>query len=97
MRATATPEEDPAIVVTPAAPWRVAAVWPGEGYTLHVRFNDGTEGLVDLSHRLAAPHPGIFAALRPQTIFRQATVRLGAISWPPLNLDLPPRRHVRRD
>jgi hypothetical protein len=34
--------------VKPAAPWRVAHVEVLPGFRLHVRFNDGTEGNVDL-------------------------------------------------
>jgi hypothetical protein len=68
--------------VTPAAPWRVTSCALAEGYRLHVRFVDGTEGMVDLSRRLDDPGCGIFAVLRDPAVFAKAEVRMGAVTWP---------------
>jgi hypothetical protein len=54
-----------------------------------VRFNDGTEGTVELSEFLNSTAAGIFAPLRDEGLFRQARIKLGAVTWPG-NLDLAP-------
>ena len=52
MRPHANAEEDRLAEVTPAlrpaAPWRVAHLEVLPGFRLHARFNDGTEGTVEL-------------------------------------------------
>jgi len=73
----------------PAAPWRVAHMEVLSDFRLHVRFNDGTEGTVELAGFLNSTSAGIFAALRDEALFRQARIKLGAVSWPN-NLDLAP-------
>jgi hypothetical protein len=93
MRPYADAEQDrPAGIippVRPAAPWRVAHVEALSGFRLHVRFNDGTEGTVELADFLNSPSAGVFAALRDEDLFRQARIELGAVTWPG-NLDLAP-------
>jgi hypothetical protein len=93
MRSDADAEEDrtPAIVpqIHPRAAWRVAEVQALPGYRLRVRFNDSTEGEVDLSRLIQSPNAGVFAALRDDALFRQAHVTLGAVTWPG-DLDLAP-------
>jgi hypothetical protein len=59
------------------------------GFRLRVRFNDGTEGTVELAGFLNSASAGVFAALRDERLFRQARVTLGAVTWPN-NLDLAP-------
>jgi hypothetical protein len=49
---------------------------------LRVRFTDATEGEVDLSQLIQAPHAGVFAALRDEALFRKVHVALGAVTWP---------------
>ena len=73
----------------PAAPWRVAHLEVFSGYRLRVRFNDGTEGMVDLADFLRSESAGVFAPLRNEHVFRQARVILGAVTWPD-DLDLAP-------
>ena len=73
----------------PAAPWRVAHLDVLPGYRLRVRFNDGTEGIVDLAGFLHSESAGVFAPLRTEQVFRQARVALGAVTWPG-DLDLAP-------
>lgn len=93
MRSHADAEEDrPAEVtppVQPAAPWRVAHMEVLSGFRLHVRFNDGIEGTVELAGFLNSASAGIFAALRDEGLFCQARLELGAVVWPD-NLDLAP-------
>lgn len=93
MQPHADTQEDRAAGVTPAiqtrAPWRVASVEALPDFRLRVRFNDGTEGTVDLAGLIHSPAAGVFAALRDESLFRQARVVLGAVTWPG-DLDLAP-------
>jgi len=75
--------------VRPATPWRVAHVEVLSDFRLHVRFNDGTEGNVELSDFVHSGSAGIFAALRDATLFAQARIESGAVTWPG-GLDLAP-------
>ncbi len=51
------------------------------GYTVRLRFSDGAEGEVDLTHELHGP---IFEPLRNVEVFRQFTVHpeLKTLVWP---------------
>jgi hypothetical protein len=55
---------------------------PGEGYTVHVRFEDGTAADVDLAYLL--DYGGVFSPLRDPEYFRalRADVEAGTIVWP---------------
>jgi hypothetical protein len=55
---------------------------PLDGYKIHLRFEDGTEGTLDLASHLS--FRGIFAALREPSYFRQVRVdpNLGTVVWP---------------
>lgn len=75
--------------VRPVADWRVAEVRALPGYRLRVRFNDGTEGCVDMAQFLESPVAGVFAALRDEAAFQDVDVVLGAVTWPG-GLDLAP-------
>ena len=75
--------------VQPAAPWRLTDVEVLPNFSLRVRFNDGTEGVVELAAFLNSPEAGVFVALRDEDRFRQARVEIGAVTWPG-NLDLAP-------
>ena len=75
--------------VRPAAPWRVADVEALPGFRLRVRFNDGTEGIVELTDFINSAGAGVFAALRDERVFREARLVLGAVTWPG-DLDLAP-------
>ena len=93
MRSHADAEEDRPTEITPpvrpVAPWRVAYLEVLSGFRLHVRFNDGTDGTVELAGFLSSASAGIFAALRDENLFRQAQLRLGTVVWPN-DLDLAP-------
>jgi hypothetical protein len=93
MREHADAEEDCPAGLTPpvpaAAPWRVAHVEVLPGFRLHVRFNDGMEGNVELSDFVHSGSAGVFAALRDVTLFAQARIECGVVTWPG-DLDLAP-------
>jgi Protein of unknown function (DUF2442) len=89
----ADPQEDRAAELTPPvqplAPWRVAEVEALPGFRLRVRFNDGTEGAVEMAEFIESAGAGVFTALRDEKLFRQARVVLGVVTWPG-ELDLAP-------
>jgi len=60
----------------------VVAVQPLEPYRLRLRFEDGTEGTVDLAAEIS--FTGVFAALRDPAFFAQVRVNpeLGTVCWP---------------
>ena len=93
MQSHADAQEDRAAELTPPvqprAPWRVAEAEALPGFRLRVRFNDGTAGTVEMSDFINSDAAGVFAALRDETLFRQVTVFLGAVTWPG-DLDLAP-------
>jgi len=60
----------------------VVEVQPLDGFKLQVRFDDCTEGIVDVSQLVRLD--GIFEPLRQRSFFTQVHVHpeLGVISWP---------------
>jgi len=52
-----------------------------EGFTIHVRFSDGTEGDVDLGEEL---HGEVFEPLKDPALFRRFTVHpeFHTLCWP---------------
>jgi hypothetical protein len=59
---------------------RIVRVSAGQGYTLHVIFDDGRSGKVDVSTRLFGP---VFEPLRDPLLFAQVQVdEYGALCWP---------------
>ena len=60
----------------------VVDVKPLAGYRLHVRFEDGAEGEVDVAGLVE--FSGVFAALRDRAVFDRARVdpELGTVVWP---------------
>jgi len=67
----------------------IAEVTALEEFRLHVRFNDGTEGHVDMSALIHSPQAGVFAQLADPGLFSEAFVECGAVTWPG-ELDLAP-------
>lgn len=60
--------------------YRVVTVNPLDGYRLHVVFEDGIEGEVDLSDRLFGP---MFEPLHDPDLFRRVSIdEFGAVCWP---------------
>jgi len=60
----------------------IVAVTPLGDYRLHIRFDDGTAGDVDLGPRLR--FEGVFAPLKDPAVFARVTVHpeLGTLVWP---------------
>jgi Protein of unknown function (DUF2442) len=59
---------------------RVVKVAPLPQYRLHVEFDDGVAGTIDLSGELDGE---VFRPLRDEVVFRQVTVdEFGAACWP---------------
>lgn len=67
----------------------VVRVKPLRNYRLLVRFEDGTEGQVDLKSFLFDGNAGVFEHLKDPAEFRKVRVRCGAVTWPG-KLDLAP-------
>jgi hypothetical protein len=93
MREHADAEEDRATELTPpvrpTAPWRVTSLEVLSGFRLRVGFNDGIQGTVELAGFLHSASAGVFERLRDVSLFRQARIELGAVTWPG-DLDLAP-------
>jgi len=60
----------------------IIAVYPLDGYKLHLTFEDGAEGIVDIAQLIE--FTGVFQPLVNPTYFAQVAVNpdLGTISWP---------------
>ena len=60
----------------------VVDVKPLDGYRLHLRFEDGTQGEVDVAELIA--FTGVFAPLRDKAVLDQVRVdpTLGTVVWP---------------
>lgn len=58
-------------------------------YRLAVRFVDGTEGEVDVSHLVLSDGAGVFEALRDPAVFNRVGLEHGSVVWPG-ELDLAP-------
>lgn len=90
MPGQAATQEDQSASVTPASPpWRVASVEALPGWRLHVRFNDGLEGVVEMEREVHAPDAGVFAELADPARFAAVYVDFGAVTWPG-EIDLAP-------
>lgn len=93
MRAQSATQQDSPLGVTPPIrprmPWRVVAVEALPGFRLHVRFVDGTAGTVDLTAMIQSPDAGVFTALTEPSLFAQAHIEYGAVTWPG-EIDLAP-------
>ncbi|MCL2655966.1 MAG: DUF2442 domain-containing protein [Betaproteobacteria bacterium] len=93
MRTQSAAQQDSPLAVTPPIqprmPWRVVAVETLPEFRLHVRFMDGTEGTANLTILIHSPVAGVFAALADPTLFAQARVEHGAVTWPG-EIDLAP-------
>lgn len=60
----------------------IVDVQPLDGYRLHLRFEDGAEGDVDVTDLV--PFEGVFAPLRDRAAFTAVRVdpNLGTVVWP---------------
>lgn len=103
MRAQTITEENTASEltppITPTMPWRVAHVEAIDGFRLKVRFRDGLEGIVDMADLVHSADAGVFAVLAQASLFRQAHLVHGVVTWPG-ELDLAPDamyRHIKAE
>lgn len=90
MRTQTTTKKDSSAAIVPqirlGAPWRVASLQVQDARSFKVRFVDGLEGSV----RFEPSHlTGVFEVLRDESVFRQAYIEYGAVTWPG-ELDLAP-------
>ena len=69
-------------VAPPTVPWRACALQVLPDCQLYVVFNDGLNGVVDVSALVNSPDPGIFSALRDPSFFARAYLDFGAVAWP---------------
>lgn len=74
-------QDNCAVGIITAVPWRVRAVEVLSAFRLAVTCNDGVRGVVDLSQLVAGEHSGIYTALRDEKLFCQARIELGALTW----------------
>ncbi len=98
MSSQATTETHQAAGIIPAAPWRLSALSVLPEWQLAVTFNDGSNGIVDVSGLVNGPDAGVFAALRDPAFFATAYLDYGAVTWPN-GADLAPdamHKEVRR-
>jgi hypothetical protein len=75
-------QENTAIGVIPAAPWRIQAVSVLPDYKLAVTFRDGRNGIVDCANIKHSDSPGIYAPLADPEFFAQIKLELGVLTWP---------------
>lgn len=74
--------------------YRITAVEPRQGYRLWLRFEDGMEGELSVSHLVGR---GVFKAWEDEQVFRKVAIdpELGTVTWPG-GLDLAPDNLYRR-
>jgi len=82
MPVEAAAETDQTAGVIPSAPWRIKALSVLPGHSLAVTFQDGTNGVADLSSILAAHECGIYEELKDTVVFAQARLEMGVVTWP---------------
>ena len=82
MSVATTPEIDSTAGVTPRSPWRLVAVTALPAFQLAVTFQDGTQGIVDLSSVCTSKNTGVFAELANPVTFEQVRLVLGVATWP---------------
>lgn len=59
---------------------KITKAQPLDGFRVRLRFDDGTEGIADLSHLAGR---GVFEAWRTDGVFDQVAVTsVGALEWP---------------
>lgn len=58
--------------------WTVKEVDVMDGYRLHITFEDGKAGIVDMSEHLHKPY---YRALKDKTFFSRAKAKYGTVIW----------------
>ena len=86
MRTSSTTLPNPATFVVQTIvcdqPDDVAEVHAESEFRLFVRFHDNTAGTVEIKALINSPQAGVFARLADPTLFSEARVELGAVTWP---------------
>ncbi len=82
--------ETEGVSVRAASPWSVIALEVLPAYRLKVRFLDTLEGTIDMAPLIHSPEAGVFASLRDESLFAQARIEYGAVTWPDGGPDLAP-------
>ena len=77
------------VAIIPSAPDDIKSAEIVGRWTIHVTFNDGTQGIVDMEALVNSEDAGVFAALRDPAAFAQAYLQWGVLTWPG-ELDLAP-------
>lgn len=88
MRTTENTQTNRASGIGYVTPWSVTAARPLADFRLEVKFADGVQGIVDMAGFLAR-ECGVFKSLRDVSLFDQAYVDDGVVTWPG-ELDLAP-------
>lgn len=78
----ATAESNRAAGLAPTVPWRIRAFTVLPSYRLAITFNDGRQGVTDLSAVRTCKNCGVYEPLKNPKFFSQAQLELGAITWP---------------
>jgi hypothetical protein len=60
---------------------KLIAIEPIPGAKLHLRFSDGTHGVYDCGHILAA-NTTVTAPLKDPAFFQRCYIEAGALAWP---------------
>ena len=81
---------DAAAGIHACSSWSVTALEVLSEYRLQVRFYDGIAGIVDMSRLISSPEAGVFAPLADESLFAQAFIAYGAVTWPGESPDLAP-------
>jgi hypothetical protein len=89
MRPASITEKNTAPGITCTASWRLTKVKPLANYRLEVEFIDGTQGFVEMSHRVASDKAGVFAVLKDVQLFNLVHLEHGVVTWPG-EIDLAP-------
>lgn len=90
MRTIANTKQNSTAGIEQQIPWRVSKVEALPTFRLHVQFEDGTGGIVDMASFLKRDC-GVFKVLRNVEVFKAVHVARGAVTWPE-ELDLAPDR-----
>lgn len=89
MRKESITQKDLTSGIVCTAPWRLTKVTPLANYKLNVEFVDGTNGSVEMSHRILSDKSGVFTKLKDTQLFNQVYLEYGVVTWPG-EIDLAP-------
>jgi hypothetical protein len=82
MSVQANTQPDSAAGVTPSAPWRIRAFTVLPQHRLALTFNDGLQGIADMSSVRTSSNCGVYEPLKDADFFAKARLELGVVTWP---------------